>query len=346
MNEALTNADDSNGFISGTAMDAIGCLQEIAQAPDLPSEIADDLFRTLTDEGFLNQFTDFDWHYDLIEIAVNMADTDDREKRLFDTAGKIVNETDSGSVYSYGSNWYKQLRLSYLKKFASPLEAEKFIDENVGIPSFRKLKLDKLYQSGQYDEVIRLAQEGAQKDRELPGLVRDWREWILKGAEGTKDLDLQREVLRQLYFSSKSIAYYKALKSKYSESHWIEIRNSIIESVKGYWGYKAEVFIEEQMFDELWSLVYQNQTFEILTKYDRYLLPKYAEEIRALYSELIPKILERVMGRKHYSLIAHTISSRRDSLGPRYCDELVLQLIQLYPNRPAMRDEFRQADLI
>lgn len=346
MNEAIADADDSNGFIGGAVQDTIDCLQRIAEAPDVPPGIADDLFTALTDKGFLDQFTDFDWHYALMEVAGDMADTEEREKRLFTVARTIVDETSRGSVSSYGNEWYQQLRLAHLRKFSSASEAESFIDNNVDIPSFRRMKLEALNESGKYNEVIRLAQDGAQKDRELPGLLCDWREWLLKGAEGTQDMDLQRAVLRQLYSDSYNITYYKALKSKYSESHWIGIRNTIHESIVGYWGHKAEVFIEEKMFDELWSLVYQNRTFDVLTNYDKYLLPKYTEEIRDLYSRLIPKSLERIKDRKHYRRIAEMIFNRQKSLGSGYCNELVLQLIKFYPNRPAMRDEFRQAGLL
>lgn len=346
MNTAISDADDSNGFIGGAAQEAISCFEMIAQSSEAPPGIINDLFSTLTDQDFLSQFTDFGWHHDLMEIAVNLAGSKEREKYLFDTALSFIGELGAGPPYSYGESWYQQLRLRHLLKFSSVSETERFIDDNVGIPFFRKMKLETLYRAGRHDDVIRLAQEGARQDLELPGLLRDWREWILKGAEAKNDLELQREILRQLYSASRNIMYYKTLKSKYSEFEWVEIRDSLLESFAGYWGQKAEIFIEENMIDSLWNLISQNRSLEVLSNYDRYFFPQYAEEIRGIYRQLISESLERIKDRKHYRCIAEILSSRKKQLGPGFCNRLVEDLIRLFPNRPAMRDEFQQAGLL
>ena len=83
MNEAITQADDSNGYISGTLHSAMEALKSLACAEEVPIDIHDALFAFLTDEDILEQFTDFGWHYELMDIAVQMADSEAREKRLF-----------------------------------------------------------------------------------------------------------------------------------------------------------------------------------------------------------------------------------------------------------------------
>ncbi|WP_319560710.1 SWIM zinc finger family protein [Marispirochaeta sp.] len=344
LNEAIEQADDSNGYIGGAVQNALGCLRRIAGASNVSGDIKDDLFEFLTDVNLLEQFTDFDWHYDLMEIAVELADTESREQRLFSVARRLTGFDDDISRYAYA--WYQQLRLSYLTKFASFSEAESFIDENIDVPEIRSMKLEKLYKDGQYDEVIRIARLGVAQDSELPGLVRRWQAWVLKGAEGKKDSDLQKEVLKQLYFDSYDLKYYKKLKSLFTTSDWLDIRQEILQAFDGHWRSRAELLIEEQMSDELWRLVSENKSLDVLEAYDTYLVPEYTEEIRDHYLHLIPEFLNLAKGRTHYQRIAGLLSHRANILGTEFCGNVVSQLLQLYPNRPAMRDEFRQAGLV
>ncbi len=225
-------------------------------------------------------------------------------------------------------------------------EGELFIDEHTNIPEFRRMKLEKLHEAGKYDEVIHLARLGVEQDSGLSGLVRDWREWILKGAKGKEDLELQKEVLAQLYDHSYELSYYRELKSLYSPSDWQSVQQKILQNLDGYWRRKADVLIEEGMQNELWQLVSNHISLDVLTKYDRYLLPAYIEEIRNHYKNFIPKFLDLAKGRKHYQRIANLLSHRIDLLGEEFCDNLIRNLLQIYPNRPAMRDEFRQAGFV
>ena len=342
MTEAILQADDSNGYIGGTVHSAIDSFRSIAFAENLPEDMEDTLFAFLTDEDILEQLADLDWHYDLMDIAVEMADTESREKRLFTVAKKMTGSF-NGDCSRYGYGWYHQLRLAYLERFATASEAELFIDEHTTIPEFRRMKLEKLHEAGKYDEVIHLARLGGEQDSGLSGLVRDWREWILKGAKGKEDLELQKEVLAQLYDHSYELSYYRELKSLYSPSDWQSVRQKILQNLDGYWRRKADVLIEEGMQNELWQFVSNHISLDVLTKYDRYLLPAYIEEIRNHYKNFIPKFLDLAKGRKHYQRIANLLSHRIDLLGEEFCDNLIRNLLQIYPNRPAMRDEFRQA---
>jgi SWIM zinc finger len=345
LNEAIAQADDSSGGIGGVVQHALDCLRDIAAAANPSSDIKNALFEFLTNADILAQFTDFDWHYDLMEIAVDLADTDSRKERLFSVARRLSGLDADVSRYAYA--WYQKLCLSYLTKFASDSEAESFINENINVPDFRIMKLEKLYTAGHYEEVICIARMGVEQDSELPVLVRGWREWILKGAEGKKDGDLQKEVLTRLYLDSHNLNYYKKLKSLYSVSAWNDIRQTILQAFEGHdWRSRAEVLIEEQMSDELWQLVSDHISLDVLTAYDTYLLPAHIEEIRDHYLCLIPDFLNLSMGRKHYQRIASLLSHRADILGAEFCGKVVSWLFELYQNRPAMRDELKKAGLV
>ncbi|WP_319560709.1 hypothetical protein [Marispirochaeta sp.] len=124
------------------------------------------------------------------------------------------------------------------------------------------------------------------------------------------------------------------------------LREAILKAFKGPLRNRAEVLIEEQMNDELWHLVLENLSLDVLAAYDGHLLPAHIEDICDHYKRLIPEFRNLAKVRTHYHRIAGLLSHRADILGDEFCTEVVRQLFQLYPNRPAMRDEFRQVGLV
>ena len=141
------------------------------------------------------------------------------------------------------------------------------------------------------------------------------------------------------------IGVYCKIKKLYSSDEWNIEKNKIIDMIK-----KDDtdnknlnkIYIEEEMFDELFKNVC-NHHMRYIEEYDKYLLPKYKNEILEIYKKscLIDALNAR--NRKAYRdvavLVNHVVILDN---GGEVAKSLLKEIDENYfRNRPAMKDEFR-----
>ncbi len=203
MAEGIEEADDSDGSIGGAIEDAIDCFQEMAVDPDLPDAIRIRLISLLTDQELLSTLSDYSWDSNLLSILPHLVETAEEEKQVLSLLADHYGAAADSSVdegvrqgswnRSYMAEEAARIMLALFQRRRSPAEIEAFIRAHTYMPSFRRLVLQQHLERGEYQELYREAEEGIIQDAGLPGLVREWTGWILKGAQASGDTDRVRE---------------------------------------------------------------------------------------------------------------------------------------------------------
>jgi hypothetical protein len=358
MAEGIEEADDSAGSFGGAIDDAIHCFQEMAVDPDLPDAIRLRLLSLLTDQELLSTLSAYSWDSNLLRILPYLVETAEEEKQvlslLSDHYGVAADSSvDEGVQQGSRNRSYKaeeaaRITLALFQRRRSPAENEAFIRAHAYMPSFRKLVLQQHFERGEYQELYREAEEGVIQDAGLPGLVREWTGWILKGAQASGDTDRVRESAWKLMANggSETTDLLDILKSTISAENWPEMRDTLFEEVSGHDIFHPRLiplYIHEGLFDRLWAAVKARPDIGKCIRYGQYLLPQYREEMAELAEGLVLKQLSYASSRPVYAEAAQLLKILRVHGAKRQAESIASQLLRLYPNRPAMRDELRKS---
>ena len=95
MIEAIENADDSNGEIGGCLNSAFGVLSQLAES-GLDEPLHDEMFNWLLHHHEAKTMKGWNWHTDLMEIAINMVRTKEEKERI---------RTDLEQIKPNGKDW-------------------------------------------------------------------------------------------------------------------------------------------------------------------------------------------------------------------------------------------------
>ena len=95
MIQAIDSADDSNGEIGGCLEEAFEVLEELART-DLDESLHADMFHWLLHHFEAKTMEGWDWHSDLMRIAISMVKTDAEKKRI---------QTDLEQIKPNGKDW-------------------------------------------------------------------------------------------------------------------------------------------------------------------------------------------------------------------------------------------------
>lgn len=129
-------------------------------------------------------------------------------------------------------------------------------------------------------------------------------------------------------------------KSVFEPNEWIIERDNFLatlpESINLY-----EIYIEEDMIDELAKSVFSDGFFAIET-YEKYLKEDYSQEILEYYKDYVIKKSDST-GRKHYQEIARVLRKMQKYSGGEELVEILVKLWRIkFKTRPAMMDELRE----
>ncbi len=162
-------------------------------------------------------------------------------------------------------------------------------------------------------------------------------------------MDKYTDILYKLFYEidKYDIDVYRKIKKLYSNKDWQLEKNKIIENIKNdkYCDrYLNKIFIEEKMYDELYLNVCDYNMYDI-KKYEKYLLPKYRDELLNIYKKSCLKDAEYANGRSNYRKIAEEVNHiiKIDN-SKEVVKSILKEMNQKYfSNRPAMLDEFKNA---
>lgn len=340
MTEALQFTDDSNGDIGGPIEEASQLLSEMASM-ELPEKLRKNFLSYCLKTYNSNKFSGWDWHLGILDIASTLIQNEQE-------AEKVIELLDNARISQYEEDYAKEIKLHILRKIKGEKEAEKFMALNLSNPSIRKAALEKACSNIDYEKAIRIAKEGIAHDqKDKPGLVYDWYDWLLKVAIKQKDTEQIIQYARMLFIDSNhdTTEYYRLMKAHVAGNKWRDFVEKLVGDVKqkGRWTnfYPiAKIYISEEWWDQLLAWVQQGTlTLEGIQEYEMYLSKHYPNELARLYKKNIEEYLKINMGRKYYKNACRYMRRMR-KLGAK---ELVNQMIEKfrkeYVKRRALMEE-------
>ncbi|MFA4852957.1 MAG: SWIM zinc finger family protein [Bacteroidales bacterium] len=336
--------DDSDGSIGGTIENAIELLHKMAIEKNISGELKNEIFEFCVKYATGHNLDYGGWEFDILDIAGTQVQNDKQKKELFSLLDKMSANKD----WHYYEEKAAFIKADVIKQTEGNNAAEEFFEKMMHLPDFRKQKIEKLFAAGKYKEVKKIAADSVVLDKEFAGLVNDWKEWLLKTAIAEKDVKAILYYARKLYFESHDKKENYQILKKYTEpGKWTETVESVLEELDngktGWNSYeKAEVFIEEKMFDRLFDLIKKDPSYSHLESYEKYLIKDYKDELVDIYENSILNYLRQNTGRSHYEKSCRMLRRMKKLGNIKEVTSLIENLKTQYKQRRALIEELQK----
>lgn len=204
--------------------------------------------------------------------------------------------------------------------------------------------VDELTKTGEYKESLKvLGSRLDEKDYESRKYADKMAEIYLNNAM----IDEYKNILYDMFYkySKYDIEVYCKIKKLFSSKEWEDEKRVIINNLKkeGKFvdGYLNEIYIEEKMIDELFLNV-RDSNMDYVIEYEKYLLPKYQNEVLEIYRKSCLNEAVRINNRKSYRNLAINVNH---IINMDNSQDIVRELLKeidekYFRNRPAMKEEF------
>ena len=247
----------------------------------------------------LSTYRDYDL-YDIDELLMKINLSVQSAEKALELIDKLLEERkDTYDLYQIVLR-----KVNLLTGLHEEQKAADTIRQYLYLTEIREMEVDKLIASCQYDEAIRLLNEGieiAEKEEHI-GTVDEW----LK----TKLRIYEKETQFSKYFS-------------FGEND------------------EAEIYVREKDYERLFMLllsVNYNQ-LKALMKYAHHLKNTHSEPLIAMYASLLNDYAEQNMGRNHYEFVAQALlCAKKLNGGQEAVKRLVAEFRIKYKRRPAMME--------
>ena len=211
--------------------------------------------------------------------------------------------------------------------------------------------VDAAERAGNYTEALRLVEACSDDARKNGELAPDWaleRAVALYEHEG--DDAAVRNALEQLIASGAARQdapeWLRKLRGYYEADEWPTARDRLLSRVK-IDRYRWRYYVEEELFDRLMDEIEPKDVFE-LREFEEFLAPRYPQRILAMYRKKLlgPGEVDPPVGdtRNSYATFAGQVRHVRSIPGgDDLADHIIAKVLELYPRRPALRQELGRA---
>jgi hypothetical protein len=338
MTEALQYGDDSNGDLGHFIESAIELLSNLTQEK-LPKDLKERIFEYCISAFKQKLFEGWDWHLEMLHTACELIDKESDADIILDCLDSVNGDYERERAQSF--------KLDLLRKFKNEKEVEKYINKHISNSSIRTKEIEKSFKTNNFERVIKLSKDGINCDeKDKPGLVKVWYNWLLKVAQSQKETSKIIEYSRFLFIDNfhPEQDYYQILKENIEDKKWHPFLEEIIKEItpKQRWTYKElirKIYIKEEWWDRLFLMLKQNFSLEYIQQNESYLSKDYSSELIELYSERITNYVEKYIGRNHYQTACRYLRRMKKLGGNERVNELIELFRKQYPKRKALMDE-------
>jgi hypothetical protein len=342
----LEQADDSDGDIGGCIESALEGLQQCAQQAD-DARLRKTLCAYCLRESEKDKYHGWGWEWDFLAVAGIVATSASEVEELFLALdARIRVDGDRAFPSYYNEERVAEIKLGVLRRQGDASAVEEFVAEHLYLPAVREQEIERAYNDGRLDDVARLAHEGIGESEEqhLPGLHREWREWLLRVAVDGSDTNGVREHARELFLTGGRFPHYETLKETYPASEWPA---QVDELLRRAWGQQrryaddiaSEILIREERWEKLLDLVSQRPSFESLSAHRKHLEPRFPEPMVNLYSHVLREMLAETTGRATYQRACQLLRRIRSLGDEARVEELIEEFQEQYKRRRALMEE-------
>ena len=346
--DILNSGDDSAGELGAIVSECFEKWHELCADESVPQNIKAEIF-----ELALSRFNDrdlkgWDWWWDWMEMAVDLADTPEKQSRVIKSLDAIKpNGNDWSSKYH--ANTAQKYKLKMMSRCGSEEDQIEFMYDNVSNPDFRKKLLQLAWNKSDYDEVLRLAKDGVNQDADYAGLVREWHEWEYRVYHAIGDRNNQLQLARYFFFKGgrwgekeySMESMYSVLKSIIPQNEWSKYVETLISEAKDKRdiGHILFIYTQEKMWQEYMDYLRKNPYTHNIDDAPKEVKGIFKDEIIKLYESAVRAFFQRASDRKSYRDGVDLLRRLIKYGGKKEAAQIVSEQKSRTPRRPALIDE-------
>ena len=352
--DILYCGDDSAGELGDILHYCFQKWHELSSDELLPEGKKSELFElSLTHfaEGCLKEF---DWWWDWIQMAIQLADDEEMQGRIIQELDKVINIKGDEWGINYNRQVAQRHKLEIMSKRGTPEEQFKFMYENVSNPDFRRRLLQMAWDRGDYKEVLRLAVDGATHDSNYAGLVNDWHKWELKVYLQTHDHAGSLRLYQYFFFNGGRFgeeAYsmeniYGQMKSIVLEDEWNDFVETLIKDAVSSRSYFRMLFIysQEKMWVRYMDYLRKSPVIHELDDAPEEVWELYKDELIQLYTTCVKSFFQRASSRNAYCEGVSMLRKLINYGGRTEVGKIINEQKARIPRRPALIDELSKLE--
>jgi len=343
----LNSADDSNGYIGGCIEEAVDLINELVET-EIDESLRSEIFNLLMDTFESGKLHGWDWHFDLISLAIQLL-RNSQEKQRIQTIVTSIKPT--GESYDWDYRKAQELMHELLLRTENEEAVTQYLKENVSNPDFRERLIKQAIKANDYKYALELANDGIAKDEanDYIGLANKWREYQLDIYQKLGDDDNIIRLARYFVIKGSSAPeslkdYYNLLKKTISADLWSEyLEKMIVELLRKEKGTAYDKLVSFFVWEEYWDryliLLQKNVTLSRIEAAEKYLTSLYTDQLISLYDLEIRFYIEKNVGRSYYIDACRYIKRMRNLGDIKTVDKLIGEMRNQYKNRRALLEE-------
>ena len=344
----INSGDDSAGELGAIVSECFEKWHELCADESLPENIKSEIF-----ELALSRFNDkdlegWDWWWDWIEMAINLADTSEKQSRVIKALDDIKPNGDDWTA-KYHAETAQKYKLEMMSRCGSMDEQIKFMHDNVSNPDFRKRLIQMAWDKSDYVEVLRLAKDGVNHDAEYAGLINVWRKWEYRVYREIGDRDNELQLARYFFFNGgrwgekeySMETMYTALKSLVPKNEWTKYVETLIAEAKGKRAsvHLLHIYVEEKMWQKYLDYLRKNPSTYNIDDAPKEVKELFSDEIIKLYSFAIRSFFQYASNRDSYREGVGLLRNLIKYGGKKEVEQIAAEQRARTPRRPALIDE-------
>lgn len=344
----LNSGDDSAGELSAIVSDCFEIWHELSACESLPENIKSDIFELALSKFNAKNLKGWDWWWDWMEMAIDLADTPEKQSRVIKSLDAIKPKGNDWSS-TYNTNTAQKYKLKMMSRYSSEEDQIKFMYNNVSNPDFRKRLLQLAWDKADYDEVLRLANDGINQDSDYAGLLNDWHKWEYKVYHAKGDRTNELQLARYFFFKGdrwdekeySKESMYTVLKSLIPHDEWSKYVGTLISEAKGKReiGHMLFIYTQEKMWQEYMDYLRENPSTYNIDYAPKKVKVHFKDEIIKLYASAVKSFFQQASDRKSYRDGVNLLRNLYKYGGNKEAEHIITEQRSRTPRRPALIDE-------
>lgn len=343
-----SHADSSSGMLTDVVMrsfEVIGKYAERISTQD--KQIRDEALAFIIKESKKKAFDGWiEWRYELLKCGICLCDEKSATKME-----KILDSFLEKAEESYCPEYQKQANLIIRYLLHRELKGKEAVKdelyENINIRELCILAINDALEEKDYEEAERLCVDKAVKEegwhyrRNDP---EDWNNILFRIYEKSGSVDKQIAQAKKILFLGNE-SFWDVLKEIYSKERiWKAQRVQLLEELKNSGKaicYRSALVKEDEKKRLLNDLI--EDPFDVFY-YGQFLVKDYPEHIYVLCVNDIKESCAQATDRRMYRKVCKDIKQLIKWKGRDYARELIAELKQTYPRKPALIDELEKVE--
>lgn len=346
--DILNSGDDSDGDLGELVNECFEKWHKLCLNESLPEEIKSDIYELAVSKFDDKDLREWDWWWDWMQMAIDLADTPEKQNRVFKSLDEIKPKGDDWRS-KYEAETAQKYKLELMSHYNSEEDQIKFMYDNVANPDIRKRLIQLFWDKSDYDEVLRLAKEGEAHDVNYAGLVENWREWQYRVYREIGDKHNQLQLARYFFFgrfrwSTDELSMesmYLVLKTLIPQNEWQQyVETLIVEAQrKGEITQLLYIYEQEKRWSDYMDYIRESNNKFVIDDAPEEVKKLYRDEIIKLYASEVRNFFRRASDRKSYRGGVRLLRNLINYGGEKEAMQIVAEQKARTPRRPALIEE-------